>query len=658
MCRKNILLMVLLVTLPASRLTATVLLFENVRLPIDKEMAGLQSVPGYGDHVTGTGAGGFTDSFSMGNGWTPNIALDFSAGNDRKTVNTWRDGWDGGDGANYLLDGDPRPRGSGPPWYYWYTFTPRGGGGVVINSLDLDGAGENTNRVDWKIYANSKIGKVLAAGSTGKFAGDRKGIDLGMRRPYFGVVVLELVRSGARTTLAVDNLNFDEAPPTENKGGEVRVGHRKQLLVDDYVIAATTNVTRDLGRVTRLNGGKPVFNAGFYGTVLYDEGKFKLWYRGNPYGYAESTDGIRFQKVSRLVGLDTARGDSATFYIDPHETDPAHRYKACYAHATIRAALSYSADGIHWKPYNNGNPVTGRAADTTNHITWDEDAKVYRLFTRTDYPRPPDGLEVRGTRSMTNPDIKADPTAWKLVREWMFDREGPEECRRRQIYGLSDWIYHGVHFAQMMVFEWPGDLSEGPTDYHKRHERDVLEYYIATSRDGDSWDLAWVYSGKKMIPRGPEGSWDKDLLEPASEIITHADKHWLYYAGANERHGAPRPSIGIGVATLRLDGFVFLEAKNTPGTVLTRPFRLEGGRLQVNVEGEEIRVEVLKSDGEPLPAFCGKQATRYRRVDELRLEPEWKNGGRLSTLKGRVIRLKFHLRNAKLYSFQVPEGAG
>ena len=103
---------------------------------------------------------------------------------------------------------------------------------------------------------------------------------------------------------------------------------------------------------------------------------------------------------------------------------------------------------------------------------------------------------------------------------------------------------------------------------------------------------------------------------------------------------------------------MFLEAKNTPGTVLTRPFRLEGGRLQVNVEGEEIRVEVLKSDGEPLPAFCGKQATRYRRVDELRLEPEWKNGGRLSTLKGRVIRLKFHLRNAKLYSFQVPKEAG
>ncbi len=98
----------------------------------------------------------------------------------------------------------------------------------------------------------------------------------------------------------------------------------------------------------------------------------------------------------------------------------------------MAAALSYSADGIHWKHYNDGNPVTHRAADTINQILWDEDAKVYRLFTRTDYPRPADGMEVRGTRSMTNADIKADPTAWKLVRQWKFSREGPEEIGRRQ----------------------------------------------------------------------------------------------------------------------------------------------------------------------------------------------------------------------------------
>ncbi|NIP92724.1 MAG: hypothetical protein GWO24_04365, partial [Akkermansiaceae bacterium] len=71
------------------------------------------------------------------------------------------------------------------------------------------------------------------------------------------------------------------------------------------------------------------------------------------------------------------------------------------------------ADGINWKPYNDGRPVTHRAADTYNQIIWDEDAQVYRLFTRTDFRRPADGLEVRGTRDMVNPDIKADPTNWR-----------------------------------------------------------------------------------------------------------------------------------------------------------------------------------------------------------------------------------------------------
>ncbi|TFG49171.1 MAG: hypothetical protein E4H40_03405 [Candidatus Brocadiia bacterium] len=435
----------------------------------------------------------------------------------------------------------------------------------------------------------------------------------------------------------------------------VHVGHRKQLLVDDYVIAEMTGVVRELGKVTKLNDGKPVFDGLFFGSVLYDEGKFKLWYRAYPYGYAESSDGLHFRKIAHLTGLDIVSDNTATFYIDPHESDPAHRYKACYSHRTIRAALAYSADGIHWKAYNNGNPVTHRASDTSNQIMWDEDAKAYRLFTRTDFGTPGGAGEIRGTRSMTNPDVKADPTAWTLVREWKFDREGPEEWKRRQVYALNDWIYHGVHFALILVYEWPEDMSEGPADYHKRHNRNILEYYIATSRDGDSWDLTWVYAGKPMVPRGPDGAWDKDIMVPASEIVTHADKHWLYYSGGNERHGMPRPLAGIGVATLRLDGFVCLEATDEPGTIVTKPFTFEGDKLRINVWGDEILVEVLNRKSEPIPGFSAKEATEYKNMDELRLTPTWKNDSRLSTLKGRVIRLRFHLKNARLYSFQVLE---
>ena len=39
----------------------------------------------------------------------------------------------------------------------------------------------------------------------------------------------------------------------------VSVGLRKQLLVDDWVVAEKSGVTRELGRGEKQNGGKPVF---------------------------------------------------------------------------------------------------------------------------------------------------------------------------------------------------------------------------------------------------------------------------------------------------------------------------------------------------------------------------------------------------------------
>src|SRR5688572_2860788 len=70
------------------------------------------------------------------------------------------------------------------------------------------------------------------------------------------------------------------------------VGLRKQLFVDDLVVAEKSGLRRELGRVTKANGGKPIFTDGwFYGTVLHDRGRFKLWYRKpgtRGFGYAES----------------------------------------------------------------------------------------------------------------------------------------------------------------------------------------------------------------------------------------------------------------------------------------------------------------------------------------------------------------------------------
>jgi hypothetical protein len=434
------------------------------------------------------------------------------------------------------------------------------------------------------------------------------------------------------------------------------IGLRKQLLVDDFAIADRSHVERVLGHVTKANGGQPILtNRWFYGTVLFDDARFKMWFTKPGqvgFAYSESRDGLKFSEPVDVSGL---HGTTFSVTIDEHESDPHHRYKAALDADNNGAGLAYSDDGIHWKLYNNGKPVTGRAPDTYNQILWDAGAKSYRLLTRTDFGPGGGPDEVRGTRSMTNRDVKGNPTAWRLVRSWKLD-----EPKRRQVYALTDWIYEGVHFGLASIYEYPGDFSEGDkTDHVKRHERDVMNYYITTSRDGDTWDLQWINSGQPIIPRGGDSAFDKDILFPSSQIVTHADRHWLYYVGGNERHGAgsvmPEKDRAIGLATLPLDRFVGLQAKTEPGTVTTRPFRLKGANLLINADchAGQCAVEMLDRDGKPLAGFARYDAHPIVKQDDVRLPISWKESADLTSLVGQTVRMRFHLQDATLYAFQV-----
>ena len=66
----------------------------------------------------------------------------------------------------------------------------------------------------------------------------------------------------------------------------------------------------------------------------------------------------------------------------------------------------------------------------------------------------------------------------------------------------------------MSVHEWPlgeTDFTKASLerDLVKRHERDVVNYYIATSRDADQWDLSWVYAQKPFVTTRADRSWTR-----------------------------------------------------------------------------------------------------------------------------------------------------
>ena len=466
----------------------------------------------------------------------------------------------------------------------------------------------------------------------------------------------------------------------ESKGGmaePLRIGTQKQLLVDEFLVAERTSVVRTLGRPVKANGGRPVliadrpwedFGTPIVGSVLRDDGKFHMWYRvsgsganGGVWCYAESSDGVQWYKPE--LGLIEYHGSEAnniyvigqpqayTPFVDLRETDPAKRFKSAVSTTRIDTALAYSADGLHWKLYRNGAAVTGRASDTISQVLWDRFAGVYRLYTRTDFGSGGGSGEVRGTRDLVAAAAAdlSDPQSWRKVREWClgWERGDRQYHRQRQIYSLNGWVHENVQFALIWTLETGAD--------------EVMDYYLATTRGEQPWNLRWVYSSQPFIQRGAEGAFDCRWIQPAPSIVTWQDQHWIYYVGLAKSHRgtwSPRvdgPRGGIGLATLRLDGFVSWSADNTPGTVVTKPFLVEGNRLEVNVNAARgvFRVEILAASGEPLFGFSGKDATTYSNVDDIRLSPRWSR--KFAEINGQTIKLRFHLRRAGLFSFQVKD---
>jgi hypothetical protein len=465
---------------------------------------------------------------------------------------------------------------------------------------------------------------------------------------------------------------------------EGAVGLRKQLLVDDEVIAEKANLTRRPGAVTKAGPVlKPTLESdhgasfGFYHTALYNpnENKFQMWYSvgvrieaENPYrgvGYAESDDGVNWTKP--LVSADGKSNivlpmSGNSVMLDPtlpwgHE----EKFKAAWMHPESRVALSYSSDGRRWNPYNNGNPVSHRAGDTQNQLFWDPDRKAYILGTRTDLGPGGGPTEHRGWRFMVHDkggDIRNHPTAWKTILDRIAVNDPQQSPGSAvpdlQFHHICMWRHEGIWFQLFNIWTAPRQEEYNINDDQTRHDLDVSDYYLGVTRDILAIDRSFVHGRQPLIARGAGGTWDDDIVVPSNNIVTRGDEHWIYYGAMNERifNFKNRERSYVGLAKLPLDRFIRLGAGEASGTAVTKPFELSGNRLELNVDARqgEIRVEVLDATGKPLAGYSGDDATTYRNVDELRLSTRWKKP--LSQIVGQNIRLRFRLQNAGLYSFQ------
>ena len=466
-------------------------------------------------------------------------------------------------------------------------------------------------------------------------------------------------------------------------GGPIDIAGVRQLFVDDFVVEEMNGVARTLNQPVKYQGNPVLWptepwegrRLDLYASPMYDaaDGLFKMWYvsksRGYTVCYATSRDGILWDKpslghvawgdggdivqedstpggptfpsVSRDTNLVMLGAGNFNVIRDDRDADPDRLYKGLFFHNTYRyVSVAFSPDGERWELYG-GNPVIERASDTHTLLRWDETAGAYVAYPRP-WMSPAEGdrhIRVIGRSvsedftTWTEPEVVVEPD----------DQDPP-----------------GLEFYCMPVFR-QGDLYVGlPWAYHGYPEEPVggvrqaatIDAQLAFSRDGIEWRRAG--DRQPFIPMGPAGSVDSKRVSPAKEPVRVGDELWFYYGSSDADHSDGFRSGSISLAKLRLDGFVSVNAGAAEGSLLTRPFRCDGGELLINAEarGGAVSVAVLGEDGAHHEGYARVDCALFD-GDSVRHRVTWRAGVSLDALAGTNVRLKFYLRSARLYSFVV-----
>ncbi len=215
-----------------------------------------------------------------------------------------------------------------------------------------------------------------------------------------------------------------------------------------------------------------------------------------------------------------------------------------------------------------------------------------------------------------------------------------------------------------MTAHWYGSHYVGLVSIIRDPGAETEDIRLATSRDGVNWK--WVGDRSAFLPLGQKGDWDRGMLfpNPSVPFIIRGNEMLIYYCAYSNSHGmkvmfndgrtgwlGSARNSAIGLAKLRLDGFVSVEAGDSPGTLTTKSFFLHGNEVFINAACKgEIRVGLLDPEARAVEGFLVDDCEPIT-CDQVEHPVRWKAGADLSRLMGRRVKVMFKLKDAKLYSF-------
>jgi len=484
----------------------------------------------------------------------------------------------------------------------------------------------------------------------------------------------------------------------------VALGSRLELLVDDHLIERLSGGTLRLHSPvpceTALFADKPwEGNMCGYATVFQDGARFRMYYRGwsagiqaDPTGKqrlvgafpsviccAESDDGVRWRRIeadryefegsrrNNIVWPGEGEIMKGTHGFSPfRDANPAcppeARYKAVGSseHGTKTHGLfaMTSPDGVRWSLLQPGPIITTGAFDSQNLAFWDSVRGEYRAYVR----------DFREGRRCIRTAVSKDFANWTAA-EWLEYSGAPaEQLYTNQVlpYYRAPHIFLGFP-TRYVERDWTPAIEALPELEHRRVRAGANRRYgtaltdtvFMSSRDGRlfrRWGEAFIRPGLRPVGNWAYGdnymAWG--MLETAS-ALPGAPRELSLYASENYWRG---PATLFRRYTLRVDGFVSLNAPRSGAEMLTKPLLFEGDRLVLNIScsaAGSCCVEVQDHSGRPVPGYALDECWEAL-GDSLDHTVQWKQGPDVSRLAGKAVRLRFVLCDADLYSFRFAQG--
>lgn len=443
----------------------------------------------------------------------------------------------------------------------------------------------------------------------------------------------------------------------------VAIGSRRELFVDRLLVGALNNTTLKLHEPRLMPPVSPPRPHGHYATVLRAADKFQFYYRGDQTPgnhwkqgweqyhdgevtlYAESTDAVHwtlpklglhahptFPEGNIVLMNEFLVNHNFTPFIDTRPGVPAaEKYKALGGlayqpkpdHLAVRdkrgpgGLKAYvSPDGVHWKKLRE-QPVIpeewGKYFDSQNYAFWSESEQCYVCYFRR---------FIKGMRGIAR-TTSQDFITWTPFVEMTANL--PQE----HLYTACTQPY----------FRAPHLYLALPTRFMDKRGS-ATDILFMSTRGGDAYDRTFTQSFIRP-GIGKEG-WANRANYAAIGIHQTGDTELSMFLTGGRRY------------TLRLDGFVSVNAPLEGGEFITRPLTFKGGRLEINCATSaagQIRVELQDADGNPLPGFALDDCEPVW-GDYIAHIVRWKNQLDLSAHAGRPVRLRFAMSDADLFSLR------